>query len=203
MKQKQTLQQNVLTKSKQLFRVSGLPEVVILERASLDVAVGAIELPDGTKVSGGRVEPGEFTVTLHMSDELSLEAYLDWFEQSVDAGTYAAGVHPNYKRNAEIEFQRLFVGQPASFSSSGDDLGKIFADIEGVWCSKYVIPEGNIDENDGDASLKMECTLNYDDVRIHPVARRTSAESRGASTGNAFANDTSDQWKTTARPNLV
>ena len=53
--QKQTLQQNIFKKAKQRFRVAGLPEIVITQRGTIDVAVGAIELPDGTKVTGGRV----------------------------------------------------------------------------------------------------------------------------------------------------
>jgi hypothetical protein len=110
--QKQTLQQNIFKKAKQRFRVAGLPEIVITQRGTIDVAVGAIELPDGTKVTGGRVEPGEFTITLHFSDDTSREAYLDWFEQAVDKGL--GGVNPNYKRNAEIEFLRTFTGNRVS-----------------------------------------------------------------------------------------
>lgn len=175
--QKQTLQQNIFKKAKQRFRVAGLPEIVITQRGTIDVAVGAIELPDGTKVTGGRVEPGEFTITLHFSDDTSREAYLDWFEQAVDKGI--GGVNPNYKRNAEIEFLRTFTGKPGQFAESGDDLQSAFADLEGVWCMKYTIPDADIDSTDGDGATMLECTISYDDARVV-----TRAASRGVALGD-------------------
>ncbi len=175
--QKQTLQQNIFKKAKQRFRVAGLPEVVITQRGTIDVAVGAIELPDGTKVTGGRVEPGEFTITLHFSDDISRESYLDWFEQAVDKGL--GGVDPNYKRNAEIEFLRTFTGKPGQFAESGDDLKSAFADLEGVWCMKYTIPDADIDSTDGDGATMLECTISYDDARVV-----TRAASRGVALGD-------------------
>jgi hypothetical protein len=175
--QKQTLQQNIFKKAKQRFRVAGLPEVVITQRGTIDVGVGAIELPDGTKVTGGRVEPGEFTVTLHFSDDESRNCYCDWFEEAVDKGI--SGVNPNYKRNAEIEFLRTFTGKPGQYAESGDDLQSAFADLEGVWCTKYTIPDADIDSTDGDGASMLECTISYDDARM--ITRKAS---RGVAVGD-------------------
>lgn len=175
--EKQSLQQNVFTKRRQNFRVNGLPEVIITQRGTIDVGLGAIELPDGTKVTGGRVDPGEFTITLHFSDDTSREEYLNWFEQAVDKGP--GGVDPNYKRSAEIEFLRLFTGKPGQFAESGDDLQSTLADLEGVWCTKYTIPESDMSSTDGDGATMLECTISYDDARV--VTRKAS---RGGATSD-------------------
>jgi hypothetical protein len=172
--QKQTLQQNIFKKGKQRFRVAGLPEVVITQRGTIDVSVEAVELPDGTKVTNGRVEPGEFTVTLHFTDDVSRNIYCDWFEEAVDKGL--AGVNPNYKRNAEIEFLRNFTGKPGQYAESGDDLQSAFADLEGVWCTKYTIPDADIDAAE---ACMLECTISYDDARMI-----TRAASRGVAVGD-------------------
>jgi hypothetical protein len=161
--QKGTLNPNIFKKAKQRFKVQGLSEVVVLQRASLDVGMGAIELPDGTKVSGGRVDPGEFTVTLQFSDDQARLAYLSWFEMAKDDGT-ERGIHPDYKRNAVITFLRAY-SQPSNYDTRGNNLGPLKIEVIGCWCMKYVIPESDISSTDGDGYSSLECTLSYDDVR--------------------------------------
>lgn len=166
--QKSTLEQNILRKAKQRFIVQNLPEVVVLQRGSLDVGVGAIELPDGTKVSGGRVEPGEFTVTLQFADDLARGAYIGWFKQAVDVNGQQ-GVNPNYKRNGSIRFLRAIgPNQQVNVSPAYGKMNapEVTVMVYGLWCMKYTVPEADIDATDGDGDTTIECTLSYDSAEV-------------------------------------
>lgn len=162
--QKGTLQGNILPKAKQRFVVTGLTPCIVITRDEIEVAVGAIELPDGTKTSGGRVEPGEFGVTLQFGDDVARRTYINWFNEAKDRG--ASGVSPNYKRSATLTFLRSFSDPPDITSSSGSDLEKVEAIIRGVWCLSYTIPEGDIDATDGDGYTTLSCNLSYDDAEV-------------------------------------
>ena len=162
--QKSTMQQNILKKAKQRFIVTDLPPVIVITRGTIDVGTGAINLPDGTKVAGGRVEPGEFTVTLQFGDDEARKAYIGWFNQAKDSGD--DGINPNYKRNGEIRFLRSYKGSPSGGLFNRNDVGDVTAFVYGIWCQKYTIPDADIDAADGDGFTTLECTLSYDDAEV-------------------------------------
>lgn len=165
---KNTMEQNVLKKGKQRFRVQGLPDVIIITRDNIEVNTGAIELPDATKVAGGRVEAGEFNITLQFGDDYARNAYLGWLNQAVDRGRWqnTTGVDPDYKRTAVVEFLRAFEGTSSYNNASGNPREPVMAVLRGVWCMSYTIPDFDMDSADGDAFTTLECTLSYDNAEV-------------------------------------
>lgn len=174
---KAELQGNILPKAKQLFLVDGFPSSLILDitRDSIESGLGVIELPDQTRVPGGRRRAGEFTKTFQFARPEDLQVYYSWHLLSVDRGD--RGIDPTYKRNATIVFQRLFKGSPGTYNS-GSDLPDVKVRLIGCWISKIVIPDYdmNADESDGDCTSEVTCQ--YDDVIIDQAVLTSTSQRR-------------------------
>jgi hypothetical protein len=175
---KATLEGNILPKAKQRFLVDGMvgADIQYLTRDVLEMTVGVIELPDQTKVPGGRRRAGEFTLTLQFAGDEDRNAYLEWFEQCIDKGgtvgnnTETAnsiqGIHPDYKRNATIIFLRLYQGKPSFVQHSNQEQKPVTARVFGCWPSSVKVPDYDMNGDEGDGDCTMEITINYDDVTI-------------------------------------
>ena len=183
---KAVLEGNILPKAKQRFVIDGLPEgeIMWLTRDVINVALGVIDLPDQTKVPGGRRRAGEFTATLQFAQNQDREAMLDWFSESVDAGT-DDGISPHYKKNGTIIYHRLFRGNPGLGANSGTDLPPVRAVIFGVWCSQYNLPDFDMNSDEGDGDCVMECTFQFDDAEIDRknAIERVLNRNKGGSVG--------------------
>lgn len=163
---KAALEGNILPKAKQRFYVDGFPgtDILYLTRDVIEMTIGVIELPDQTRVPGGRKRAGEFTLTLQFARNVDRETYVEWFNMCVDDGG-ARGIDPTYKRNATIIYMRLFNGSPGNYNS-GSALPPVQARLFGCFPSSLKLPDYdmNSDESDGDCTL--EVTINFDDVEI-------------------------------------
>ena len=136
---KAVLEGNILPKAKQRFLVDGYTgaDIIYLTRDVIEMAVGVIELADQTRVPGGRIRSGDFTVTLQFARDKDRETYLDWFENCVDVpgdGSVGGGhgINPTYKRNATIIYYRLFTGSTQGYPS-GSDSPPVVARLYGCW----------------------------------------------------------------------
>lgn len=175
---KATLEGNILPKAKQRFLVDGMAgtDIQYLTRDVMEMTIGVIDLPDQTKVPGGRRRAGEFTLTLQFARNADREAYLKWFDQCLDKGgtvgnsTETAnsiqGIHPDYKRNATIIYLRLYQGKPSFVQHSTSEQTPVTARVFGCWPSSIKVPDYDMNSDEGDGDCTMEVTINYDDVQI-------------------------------------
>ena len=175
---KATLEGNILPKAKQRFLVDGMAgtDIQYLTRDVMEMTIGVIDLPDQTKVPGGRRRAGEFTLTLQFARDSDREAYLKWFDQCLDKGgtvgnsTETAnsiqGIHPDYKRNATIIYLRLYQGKPSFVQHSTSEQTPVTARVFGCWPSSIKVPDYDMNSDEGDGDCTMEVTINYDDVQI-------------------------------------
>lgn len=168
---KAELEGNILPKAKQRFLVDGMAgaDIILLTRDVIEVAVGVIELPDQTRVPGGRKRAGEFNITLQFARDRDRNAYIDWHELCVDRGD--RGIDPTYKRNATIIYMRLFQGSPGTFNS-GSDVPPVRARLFGCWPSSYSLPDFDINSDEGDGDSNLEITMNFDNVELEGSTRR-------------------------------
>lgn len=163
--QKATLEGNILPKAKQKFLVDGFTDadIIYISRDVIQHTVGVIELPDQTRVPGGRRRAGEFTTTLQFARDTDRETFVKWSEMCIDRGE--RGVDPTYKRNATIIYERLFQGSPDTYNT-GSNVPPVRARIYGVWPSQFTLPDHDINADEGDGDCMLEITLNYDDVEV-------------------------------------
>lgn len=162
---KAVLEGNILPKAKQLFLVDGFPSAQIIDvtRDTIEMTLGVIELPDQTKVPGGRRRAGEFTKTFQFARDIDRETYYRWFMMSVDKGD--SGIDPTYKRNCTIIMQRLFQGSPGTYNS-GSDVPPVRVKLFGCWISRMTLGDMDINADEGDGDVMSEITCNYDDVEL-------------------------------------
>jgi hypothetical protein len=158
---KARLEGNILPKAKQRFIVQGYPsaDILYLTRDVIEMTLGVIELPDQTKVPGGRKRAGEFTLTLQFARNADREIYLDWFNKCVD--TESSGIDPTYKRDATIIYERLFNGSPGNYNS-GSALPPVRAALYGCWPSSVKLPDYDMNSDESDGDSKLEVTIQYD-----------------------------------------
>ena len=185
---KAVLEGNILPKAKQRFLVDGYTgaDIIYLTRDVIEMAVGVIELADQTRVPGGRIRAGDFTVTLQFARNPDREAYLDWFEKCVDyPGTGdiggGNGISSTYKRNATIIYYRLFKGSNEGYPS-GSDSPPVVARLYGCWPSSVKVPDYDINSDDGEADCSLEVTINFDDIFVegNQTRRRTGGYFAGS-----------------------
>ena len=127
------------------------------------MTLGVIELPDQTKVPGGRRRAGEFTKTFQFARDIDRETYYKWFMMSVDKGD--RGIDPTYKRNCTIIMMRLFQGSPGTYNS-GSDVPPVRIRLFGCWVSRMTIGDMDINADEGDGDIISEITMQFDDVEM-------------------------------------
>jgi hypothetical protein len=175
---KATLSPNPIPQNKQRFIVQDLPEANrIITRDNITIELGSAERPDKTVVPVGRVNSGEFSITLDFADDKARGDYQKWFEMCVDRGsslrqtnattrellgstggatdrTYKGieGINKNYKKTASIIYHRLYVEEPP-----------ITCKLIGVWPKSMEIPDFDMD---GEEMCTLSMTLSYDDAEL-------------------------------------
>jgi hypothetical protein len=163
-KQKGVSEKNILKKSNIDMQIEGFPESMrctFITRANLDVNMGVIELPDGSGVPGGVIEPGEFDIEYQYGLDVTRQLLEKWFMMCKDhEGT---GINPTYSRNIIFTFNRLFSGNPGTFNS-GSQSGPVIRQAIGCFPRKLDIPDFDLGARDGDAFSKGTATIHYDDV---------------------------------------
>lgn len=166
--QKRSLEGNVTLKANQSFTVQGMNDAdnILITRDSISTEIGVIELPDQTRVPGGRQKSGDFSITLQFCNDRDRNAYVRWYTQCIATGRSSnSGISPQYKRTADLVYYRLFSGDPGSYQS-GKDLNPVKAKLFGCWPSTMELPEGDIDSDDGDAYCSLNMTINFDEAEL-------------------------------------
>ena len=164
--QKAVLEGNILPKASQRFLIEGIGAgVIFLTRDQIEVSVGIIELPDQTRVPGGRKRSGEFTTTIQFGHDISRNSLFNWLKLGIDAAN-GRGIDPAYKRRGTVIYNRLFAGSPGTYNSGSDAL-PVKLQIEGLWCSQYNMPDFDMNADEGeDGFTTVEATLQFDDVDL-------------------------------------
>jgi hypothetical protein len=200
--QKATLSPNPLPQNKQRFLVQDLPECRrVITRDTIAIELSSAERPDKTVVPIGRVNSGEFNITLDFGDDLGRGDYLKWFNMCIDKGTkerssgansrdlsedvtnssvtYAgvAGIDPGYKKLATLIYHRLY-----------NEDNPIIVKLIGCWPSSLTLPDFDMD---GEEMLTLEMTISYDDVQI-------IQKSAAALYGNSFGGTATTNVATTS-----
>jgi hypothetical protein len=159
---KAVLEGNILPKAKQRFLVDGYPSVDILNltRDMVTSEIGVIELPDQTKVPGGRRRAGEFTMSIAFHQDSDRELFRDWHYKCVDDGG-ERGIDPTYKRNATAIYMRLFSGNPGTYNS-GSQLQPVKVRIFGCWPSSFELGDYDMNSDEGDGFVTSQITIQYD-----------------------------------------
>ena len=176
---KATLSPNPVPQNKQRFIVEGLPECNrIITRDAVNIEIATADRPDKTKVPIGRVNPGDFGITLDFADDKGRNEYMRWFEMCIDRGsslrqtnartrelvnptggdvasrTYGAipGIDPKYKKLVSIVYHRLTIENPP-----------IVCKLIGVFPSSCEVPDFDMD---GEDLCTLSMTLSYDDIEL-------------------------------------
>lgn len=165
---KATLSPNPVLQAKQRLIIDRLPESDrVITRDTIAMEIGSVDRPDKTKVPIGRVNPGEFNVTLDFADDAARDAYYNWFLECIDNGGRGdtPGINPTYKRNAVIKYDRLYrtterSGQPISLR------------LIGCFPTSCTMPDFDMN---GEDTSNLEMTISYDDVRLIDAAPPTQA----------------------------
>lgn len=176
---KATLSPNPIPQNKQRFIVEDLPEANrIITRDNITIELGSAERPDKTVVPIGRINSGEFNVTLDFADDKARRDYVRWFEMCVDRGTslrqagaatrdltgqggdvrsrtYGAveGINPKYKKLASIIYHRLYKA----------DEQPIVLKLVGVWPKSIEAPDFDMD---GEELCTLSMSLSFDDAEL-------------------------------------
>lgn len=193
---KATLEGNIILKAKGRIHVDGYnsADIMAITRDVIAHTVGVIELPDQTKVPGGRRRAGEFTVTVQFARDQDRTLFMDWAAKCIDGGTESNGISPDYKRDMTIIYCRLLskTGR-ASNNTNGNLLDNIRARVIGCWVSSYNLPDFDMNSDEGDGDSTMECTIQYDDVIPDFYAGAQNAIGNTSPTrGETFSNQGSD-----------
>lgn len=164
---KQKLEQNILPKAKQRFLVQGYPdaEILSISRDVITSEIGVIELPDQTRVPGGRRRAGDFTINVQFGRDEDRELFSNWYNLCMDQESGDnIGVNPAYKRNATLIYLRLFSQDPGEYDS-GRNLDPVIVSLTGCWPSSLNFPDYDMTSDEGDGYSQLELTINYDDVQ--------------------------------------
>ncbi len=177
---KATLSKNPLPQNKQRFIVEGLPNSAnIITRDNIAIEINTAERPDKTVVPIGRVNSGEFNITLDFADDLTRIEYIKWFNQCVDRASTTSlsggntgflsgvlddannatqnqvkGIQPEYKKSAVIVYHRLFIDssvQPVKLK------------LAGCFPKSMTAPDFDMD---GEDMATLEMSISYDDAQI-------------------------------------
>lgn len=117
--------------NKYLLSVAGLPPLLFTAVSGIEEELDAVELPDRTPQTGGRVKPVEFEVTQPMHHNLERAAMELWFRECHDPVT------PTHKKLGTLTlFSQTLLNQP-SWS------------LVGLWIMKRALPDLDLD-NEGE-----------------------------------------------------
>lgn len=164
---KQKLEQNILPKAKQRFLVQGFPdaEILAISRDVISSEIGVIELPDQTRVPGGRRRAGDFTITVQFGRDEDRELFSSWYNLCMDQESGdRIGINPTYKRNATLIYLRLFSQDPGEYDS-GRNLEPVIVSLTGCFPSTLSYPDYDMTSDEGDGYSQLELTINFDDVQ--------------------------------------
>lgn len=145
MAMKGSIQPNHIPVNKFEVLVVGLPPLTVTNSSGLEEELQVVELPDNTKVSGGRTGPSEFTITIPLHHTIEVAAMELWFRESQDPVT------PTYKKAGSLIMTSIGLAGPT----------RIYNMI-GMFPMKRKLSEGEM-KNDGDMAT-VEWSMCVDQI---------------------------------------
>lgn len=164
---KSTLEGNILPKAKQRFIVDGYStfDIMLITRDVLNHEIGVIELPDQTKVPGGRRRAGEFNVSFQFGRDDDRRLFQEWAGLSIDITRgLNTGISSDYKKDCLIVYHRLLSNRGFDSTNGNLSLNPVKVRIIGCWVSSYEFPDYDMNGDEGDGFSTCQATLQYDDV---------------------------------------
>lgn len=134
-----------LAVSKGKLLVAGFIPILFTEIKGLKAELETADLPDQTRVSGGRTKCGDFTVKLPAHHFAEVRLLEEWHKKSQDP------VDPDYKKSATLIF---FAKSDRKFKAWN---------VKGVFVSGETLPDMDL-ANQGDAAM-VEFTMAFDDIK--------------------------------------
>lgn len=177
---KATLSKNPIPQNKQRFIVEGMSNSAnIITRDSISIEINTAERPDKTVVPIGRVNSGEFNITLDFAEDSTRDEYIKWFNRCIDRASTTTlsgggtgflagaleepdnvdqgqvkGIHKDYKKSAVIVYHRLFVDS---------DVKPVKLKLAGCFPKSMTAPDFDMD---GEDMATLEMSISYDDAQI-------------------------------------
>jgi hypothetical protein len=177
---KATLSKNPFPQNKQRFIVEGMTNSAnIITRDNITIEINTAERPDKTVIPIGRVNSGEFNITLDFADNDTRYEYINWFQRCIDRATTTSvsaisgqggltgvlqgdtttagliiGIDPDYKKNAVIVYHRLF-----------QEIGVLPVKLKLAGCFPKSLTAPDFDM-DGEDMATLEMSISYDDAEI-------------------------------------
>jgi len=165
---KSVLEGNILPKAKQRIIIDGYAdyEIMPLTRDVLNHEIGVIELPDQTKVPGGRRRAGEFNVTIQFGRDRDRLLFMDWAGKCIDVSQGSnTGISRDYKKDLTLVYLRLLNSSRGTSDNNGNaDLTPVKVRVIGAWVSAYELPDYDMNSDEGDGFSSCQVTIQYDDV---------------------------------------
>jgi hypothetical protein len=125
--------------------VAGFIPILFVEIKGLKAEMETADLPDATRVSGGRTKPGDFTAKLPAHHFAEVRLLEEWQKMGQDP------VDPDYKKSGTL-----------IFLAKSDRKFKAW-NIKGMFVSGETLPDAEL-ANQGDAAM-VEFTFAYDDIK--------------------------------------
>lgn len=165
---KSVLEGNILPKAKQRMIIDGYTsyEIMPLTRDVLNHEIGVIELPDQTKVPGGRRRAGEFNVTIQFGRDRDRLLFQDWAGKCIDVTSGSdSGISRDYKKDLTLIYLRLLNSSRGTDDTNGNaNLEPVKVRVIGAWVSAYEYPDYDMNSDEGDGFSSCQVTIQYDDV---------------------------------------
>ncbi len=125
MKTKGAIHENHISTNKYNLVVVGLPPLTPIKVSGLDEQLDTVDLPDGTKASGGNTKALEFSIDIPSHHILEVQSMELWYKQGQDP------VQSGYKKDAVLIIKRVGIGLPRTFQLTGLFVaGRKTADLE-------------------------------------------------------------------------
>ena len=128
------------------LKIDGVFEVFPVEVTGIEKENPKIDLPDFTTAPGGRTKSGEFVVKIPAHHKLEVVYMNAWAKMAEGKQLPTAKVPCVYKMK------------------SGTENNSLTAALEGVWCSKTKLPDGEM-KNEGEMAI-LEYTCYFDNVEF-------------------------------------
>jgi len=147
---KRVLLPNRVQTNKYAMKVPGYKDMTLTSIGSLETELDDNEMPDRTRVTGGRQKAVEFDISVPAHHRIDILQCESWLTECTEPVT------PTHKKVATILF----------FHEQLRDIPGLKYFLEGVKIQKRATPEGELD-NDGEMAV-VTYTLTADEVTFLP-----------------------------------
>ena len=157
---KATLNARVIPKNKAKFTIQNLSNgaLQVTTRGEVSQESDTIERKDKTVVPSGRINPGEFDITIPLSERTDVDTMTTWRQMCLDADTNtggsvsATGLHTKYKRDCVLQYFHIF----------DDGTAEEYIFLSGCFVKNAQYPDYDMD---GSEEAEVTFTISYDTMQ--------------------------------------